>query len=474
MGAGDPARLLARAEDLPLTLTLPLFEETYSVSRLCEEVKSFLAEAFRSVWVVGEVQRVKEHSRGHLFFELVEKDDADHVAGKLEAVLWRGDRWRVERALGGGDPLAEGVEIRCRVDLDLYPPAGRLQAAVREVDPVFTLGHLERRRRETLAALAAEGLLEANRALPLPEVPLAVALVTSHGSAAYRDFVTTLGDSGWGFSVLLLHASVQGRSAARELVSALAEAGRAAVDCVVVVRGGGAKSDLAAFDHRAVAEAVARCPRPVVTGLGHEIDLSIADRVAHTAVKTPTQAAAFLVERVDRAERARAELAAGIARAARERLRTAREQVTRAERGVDLARFRVRAAGERLDGLSRAVARAAGVRLAAAVTRRRELSTRLAAAAPRLLARRAGEPSRLGREVARRAGARLRGAAVRLDGLERLTVQLAPARLLERGFSITRTAAGEVVRRPDRVAAGERIVTTLAGGVLSSRVEEAS
>lgn len=455
-------------------MTLPLFEETYTVSRLCEEVKSFLAEAFSSVWVVGEVQRVKEHSRGHLFFELVEKDDADHVSGKLEAVLWRGDRWRVERALGvDGDPLGEGTEIRCRVDLDLYPPAGRLQAAVREVDPVFTLGHLERLRRETLAALAEAGLLEANRALPLPEVPLALALVTSHGSAAYRDFVTTLGDSGWGFRVTLLHASVQGRGAARELASALAEAGRSAVDCVVLVRGGGARSDLAAFDHRAVAEAVARCPRPVITGLGHEIDLAIADRVAHTAVKTPTQAAAFLVERVDRAERARAELSAAIARAARDRLRSAREQVGRAERGVDLARFRVRAAGERLDGLARAVARAAAGRLSAAAVRRRELAVRLAAAAPRLLARSAGEPARLGREVAHRAAGRLREATVRLDGLERLCAQLAPVRLLERGFSITRDGAGRVLRDPGRVAAGERIVTTLAGGELSSRVEEA-
>jgi exodeoxyribonuclease VII large subunit len=452
-------------------MTLPLFEETYSVSRLCEEVRSFLAEAFSSVWVVGEVQRLREGRPGHLYFELVEKDDADHVSGKLDAVLWRGDRWRVERALGGAG-LAEGVEVRCRADLDLYPPAGRLQLAVREVDPVFTLGHLERRRRETLEALAAAGLLEANRALALPEVPLALALVTSHGSAAYHDFLTTLGDSGWGFRVLVLHAAVQGRSAARELVSALAEAGRSGADCVVLVRGGGARSDLAVFDHRAVAEAVARCPLPVLTGLGHEIDLAIADRVAHTRLKTPTEAAAFLVERVERAERARAEAAAAIARAARERLRAAGERVGRADKGVEMARLRLAAAGDRLDALTRAVARAAGARMAAGALRRRELASRVAAAAPRLLARRAAEPVRLGREVARLAGGRLREAGARLAGLERLTSQLTPQRLLERGFSITRDAAGAVLRDPARAAAGDRITTTLAGGLLASRVEE--
>jgi exodeoxyribonuclease VII large subunit len=454
-------------------LTLPLFDETYTVSRLCEEVKSFLAEAFASVWVAGEVQRLRESKRGHLYFELIEKDDADHVSGKLEAVLWRGDRWRVERALGGSEglaeALAEGTEVRLRAGVDFYGPAGRLQLAVREVDPVYALGLLERRRRETLAALAEAGLLEANRARPLSEAPLAVALVTSHGSAAYHDFVATLGESGWGFRVLLLHAAVQGRGAERELVSALEEAGRSAADCVVLVRGGGARSDLAAFDRPEVAEAVARCPLPVLTGLGHEIDESIADRVAHTRLKTPTQAAAFLVERVDRAERARAELAAALDRAARERLRSARERVGRAEQGLDLGRLRLRAAGERLGALARGLARLAAARLAAADERRRALAGRLAAAAPRPLRRAAGEAERLAGEVARRAAVRLAAAGSRLGGLERLCAQLAPARVLERGFSITRDAAGAVLRDPARVAPGDLVVTTLSGGTLTSR-----
>lgn len=452
-------------------MNLPLFEETYSVSQLCDELRSFLNEAFASVWVVGEVQRLRPHRSGHLYFELVEKDEGEGVRGKLDAVLWRGDRQRVERVLGAGEALAEGLEIRLRGNLDFYGPFGRLQLVVREVDPVFTLGNLERRRRETLAALEAAGLVERNRALPLPAVPLAVALVTSHGSAAYHDFVSTLAESGYGFRVLLLHAAVQGRGAESEIVSALAAAGRAGVDCVALVRGGGSRTDLAVFDRRAVAEAVALSPVPVLTGLGHEIDLSIADAVAHTALKTPTKVAELLVERVAAADRAQAAIGEALRRAALERLRAGREALGRADKGVELARLRLASAGHRLAEHGRALARLGRSRLGAEERRRRALARRLATAAPRLLERRTGQPGRVAAALVAVSRARLGEARATLAGLARLCDQLAPRRTLERGYSITRDATGRVLRDPAAVAAGERLTTTLSGGELTSRVE---
>ncbi|HEX5760933.1 MAG TPA: exodeoxyribonuclease VII large subunit, partial [Thermoanaerobaculia bacterium] len=306
--------------------TLSLFETTFTVSELCAEVKGLLASAFPTVWVVGELQRVKASPRGHLYFELTEKGGSDEVVGKLEAVLWKTDHQRVARVLAAsGQRLADGQEVRLRGNLDFFAAGGRLQLCVREVDPAFTLGQLERRRRETLAALAADGLLERNRALPLAELPLRVALVTSAGSAAYHDFLSGLAASGYGFQVVFVHASVQGREAEREVVSALAALARARVDCAVLVRGGGSRTDLAAFDSRAIAEAVARAPYPVLTGLGHEIDRAIADHVAHTALKTPTMAAEFLVERVARAEQRTAELRRRLLREGAEPLRAGRE-----------------------------------------------------------------------------------------------------------------------------------------------------
>jgi exodeoxyribonuclease VII large subunit len=440
--------------------------------------------------VAGEVQRIKQGARGHLYFELVEKGDDDSIVGKLDAVIWSADFQRVRRMLAAtGQRLAEGVQIRCRGNLDFYGAGGRLQLTVREVDPTFTLGLLELRRRETLAALTAAGLLERNRSLALPELPLALALVTSEGSAAYHDFLSGLRESGYGFRVLFVHAAVQGRDAEREVVSALrALAALAAIppmaaipampgtpaariDCVVVIRGGGSRTDLAAFDSRAIAEAIAHAPFPVLTGLGHEIDRSIADLVAHTALKTPTKVAEFLVERVARLELAVEELRRTLRREALAPLARAREALGRAERGVSLARLRLAGAGARVEEHARALARLGRSALRAARRRGEEVRSRLGLAAPRALERTERERRRRAERVCGAARSHLREARATLQGLERLAVQLDPQRTLERGFSITRDAGGRLLRHPGQVASGAALVSRLAGGPLHSRVE---
>src|SRR5262245_34456343 len=435
---------------------LPLLEPTYSVSQLCGEVRDFLGEAFPSVWVVGEAQRVKPSARGHVYFELVEKGERDEIVGKLDAVIWKTDFAKIQRLLAASEQrLTDGVQVRCRASLDFYPPSGRLQLCVREVDPAFTLGLLERRRRETLAALTAAGLLERNRSLALADLPLSIALITSHGRAAYHDFLSGLAESGYGFRVLFLHAAMQGREAEREVVSALRALAGLAVDCAVLIRGGGARTDLAAFDSRAIAEAIARAPFPVLTGLGHEIDQAIADLAAHTSFKTPTKVAEFLVERVARAEQELEDLRRGLLREALEPLRAGREALGRAERGVSLARMRLAAAGARIDEHARALARLGRSVLRAEGRRQADLSGRLAELAPRLLAAGARRRVQLGERVAAAARGRLREAAATLQGLERLSLQLAPERTLERGFSLTRDESGRIIRQPEQVRPGD-------------------
>jgi hypothetical protein len=177
--AVPPARRRSAAAGRLRTAVTSALDPTYTVSALCDEVRTFLGEAFSSLWVAGEVQRFRESQRGHVYFELVEKDASDGVCGKLEAVVWARDWLRVRRILvASGQRVEEGMAIRCRGGIDFYGVGGRLQLVVREIDPVFTLGMLERRRRETLAALEAAGLLDLNRALALPAPPLSVALVT--------------------------------------------------------------------------------------------------------------------------------------------------------------------------------------------------------------------------------------------------------------------------------------------------------
>ncbi len=377
------------------------------------------------------MQRLRPSAAGHQYFDLVEKGEGtarDQVVGVLSAVIWKGEYLRLRPVLErAGERLADGLRIRCRVSVDFYPPGGRLQVQIREIDPTFTLGDLAKRRQETLAALAEAGLIDRNKALELPPLPLAIALVTSAGSAAYHDFLATLRESGYAFRVLAVHSAVQGAEAERALPGALALAAASACDCVVLIRGGGAKSDLAVFDSQAVAEAVARSPKPVLTGLGHEIDESVADLVAYRSFKTPTKVAEELVARIANAETAVARLGEQMKRQARLAVAEAGGRLARAERRAVAARARLTLAGVRLATLAEGLRRVAGHRL--------------------------------------------RSAEQQLAAWTRLVAELQPARTLRRGFSITRDATGGVLRDPAAVGAGTAIETELAGGLLFSRVE---
>lgn len=450
-------------------------EPTYRVSQLNEEIRDVLGEVFPGLWVQGEVHRPRASQRGHLYFELVEKGVGDRIVGRIDAVVWRTDHQRVRRDLARSDQeLADGQQVRCFGNLDFYPAGGRLQLVVRQVDPMFSLGELERRRRETLRTLEAAGLLETNGDLDLSAVPLRIGLVTSKDSAAYHDFLTGLRVAGYGFQVFFAHAAVQGREAEHQVASALRLlAGvRPRLDAVAVVRGGGSRSDLAAFDSRRIAEAVARCPLPVICGLGHEIDRAIADVVCHTSVKTPTEAATLLVQRVAEADRAVAEAEAGLARAARRVLDQAEGRLRRMDRiaqhgrhALEAGRRQVHAAARSLGLLARRRVRESGDALDHFV----EL---LPSRARRSLDRAAERHADVGERLAHRARGHLRHHASLLDGAERLLHGLAPERLLERGYSITRTTAGDLVTSPDQVRSGDRLTTQLAGGTLHSEAIE--
>jgi exodeoxyribonuclease VII large subunit len=405
----------------------------------------------------------------------VEKGDGDRIVAKLDAVLWRGQAEKVEARLAESDQrLAGGVEIRARGQVGFYPPGGRLQLVVREVDPFFSLGLLERRRQETLASLTAAGLLETNKAQPLPILPLRVGLVTSEGSAAYHDFLSSLSARGYGFQVLFVHSAVQGQSAEAGIVSALEALAGEGPDCVALIRGGGSRTDLAVFDSRVVAEAVATAPFPVLTGLGHEIDRSIADVVSHTALKTPTAVAEWLVERVAESERRLAEVAALLSRSSLKRIQGERERMLRAEPRVKLAGHRVRVTAERLGAITEALSRQLRQRLVRELARNEETGRRLAEASRRAVARQAREPELLAQRLLREAGSRIREAGRGVDARARLVEQLSPRRVLERGFSLTRNDKGELVRSAWTVRTGDLIVTELAHGQLTSRVEPES
>jgi len=432
----------------------PAAEPTLGVAELNEAINAAVGAAFpRSVWVRGEIQALHVSRNQHCYFELVEQHEGrDQVRAAIRVALFRDDRPSVNRALrDAGLRLADGVEVRIRARVDFWPPAGRLQLVMSGVDPSFTVGRLAADRDRLLRRLAGEGILDRNASRPLPAVPLRVGLVASGGSAAYRDFLEELEGSGYAFEVAHGDVRVQGAAASRRIAWALRRLAGLALDVVVVVRGGGARSDLAPFDAEVVARAITEMPVPVVTGIGHETDRTVADEVAHTSTKTPTAAAALLVETVD-----------GYV----ERLAWVAHRVSARARGVGaLAR-------RELDGVAARLRRAvpAGLdreRRTVDARRRRavELGRRATRSGALSLARRHDAVVASARRGVRAATARVGGADARLRALD-------PRRVLERGYTITRDEQGVLVRAAADVAPGSVLTTETGAGRVRSRVEE--
>ncbi|MCU0270291.1 MAG: exodeoxyribonuclease VII large subunit [Acidimicrobiales bacterium] len=408
-------------------------DRTWSVPDLTAAVDLALSVCFPDeVWVEGELSSLRRSPRRHVYFQLVEPDEPGRPPrGALSVVLFDGARRRVNAQLraGGAVRMSDGVRVRIRGRLGVYGPAGQLQLRMSAIDPAFTLGRLAADRARILAALAADGLLDRNAALPLPVAPLRVGLITAERSAAEADVLHELERSGLPWQVLFVPTRVQGSGADRLIADALRTLEARRVDIVALVRGGGARTDLATFDSEHLARTVAGLGVPVLTGIGHETDRSIADEVAHQAHKTPTACAAALVSRVVSA-RDRTEAAwNGIAtRATRAVDRQTRAVDHRADRAAAAARWQLRAHDAKLHHRTAELRQATG-------------------------------------RATTRADERLATAAIRLHVLD-------PRRALERGWSITRTADGRVVRDVDEVTPGAVLHTTLATGVLTSRVEE--
>ncbi len=277
-------------------------KQSLSVGELCHIVDQTFSTLFTDeLWIRGAISGLKRSANGHVYFDLV---DPDEIGGSPTAVLpvalFANAKFRVNAILKktGSIRMEDGIEIRIRGKVTFYPRQSRVQLIMSLIDPSFTLGQMEAARAQLIARLRSEGLLDANRQRPMPVLPLTVGLITSRGSAAEADFLHELDESGLPFVVHPFDARVQGLEAVASIVHAIEKAQTAPVDAIVLIRGGGARTDLAAFDHEDVARAIARCQLPVIVGVGHEIDHSVADDVAHTATKTPTAAAGVLIDTV--------------------------------------------------------------------------------------------------------------------------------------------------------------------------------
>jgi exodeoxyribonuclease VII large subunit len=404
-------------------------EVHYTVTELMTTASAAITNALGgAVWVDGEISGPRE-SRGHFYFDLVDRGEDGKVQAKVSIALWSRTRTKVELKLreAGAVRLEEGVKVRIRGPLELWVAGGRIQLTMTDIDPNFTLEALESERERVLALMRVEGLLERNGRLALPVMPTRIALITADESAAQADFMHSLDQSGLPWDVCLIDSKVQGAGAERTIAAALRTAERLDVDLIALVRGGGSRLDLAVFDHELVARTIAATAVPVFTGIGHEIDTSVADIVAHTASKTPTACAEAIIA-----------LAAAV--------------VNRSEQAwVGISTIVTDSLVRERDRLSRHARHAAiGSRSRLTVERQR-LGGRL---------------DRLRRST----DASVRSAHTGLDVLTVRTHAVDPARALARGWSITRTVSGTIIRRASDVAPGDMLVTTLADGTVTSTV----
>jgi exodeoxyribonuclease VII large subunit len=448
------------------SLALPLVDpgrRVLTVSELTRAVKDTLEGRFGGLWVEGEISNLRVHTSGHVYFTLKDEE------AQVRAVLFRSRMRRVRF-----EP-ADGLHVLAFGRLDVYAVRGEYQLVCEVLEPKG-LGALQLAFEQLKARLAAEGLFDAARKRPLPALPRRVGLVTSPTGAAVRDFLRIVTRRFAGLQILVCPVRVQGDTAAGEIARALGMLNRRGdLDVIVVARGGGSLEDLWAFNEEAVARAIAASKIPVISAVGHETDVTIADFVADLRTPTPSAAAELVV-------REKAELVRQLATLGT-RLRRAMAQRTGrvADRLADIRRRRVltdpgrplRDWARRVDDLGARLGRA-GTRHAA---RSRERLDRAARALRPALLR---APVRHRRQLAAQLGGRLERAlrgetARRRRAVEALAARLdslSPLACLARGYAIALSPAGEVVTRADQLRVGERLAVRLRAGSLGCRVED--
>jgi exodeoxyribonuclease VII large subunit len=282
---------------------------SYSIFEVSQKIQVALEAAFPStIWVIGEISEIKENRTGHCYLELVEKETtSDQPKAKARATIWA----RTYRMLkpffetSTGRTLASGIKILVQCVVNYHPVYG-LSFNIIDIDPTFTIGDIEKVRQQTINRLIADGIMDMNKELGFPMLPKNVAVISSPTAAGFEDFVHQIESNSFGYkiNIKLFSAVMQGEKAEESIINALNQIHESQDkwDVVAIVRGGGSQIDLGCFDSYNLANNIAQFPIPIITGIGHEKDITIADMVASNRLKTPTAVAEFLISQFVNAE----------------------------------------------------------------------------------------------------------------------------------------------------------------------------
>ena len=438
-------------------------QQIFTVTRLNSAVRMILEQDLGLVWLTGELSNLAMPSSGHWYFSL--KD----ISAQVRCAMFKGNNRRV--------PFRpqDGMQVLVQARVSLYEPRGDYQLIIESMQPAGD-GMLALRFEELKRRLGAEGLFDEGRKRPLPREPRAVGLVTSATGAALHDMLTVLKRRAPDLPVFIYPTQVQGSAAISQIVAAITLANRRAeVDVLIVGRGGGSLEDLWCFNEEAVARAIAGSTIPVISAVGHEVDVTISDFAADLRAPTPSAAAELVApDRSARAQRL-VHLKQRLVQAISRRQTAARHGFALLQKRLDHQdpKRRLEQQSQRLDELSGRLQQLLNLRLHQGERRLANLELRLQARSPSTLLAAGKRRHQLAEErlhslMSKRqdlAAHRLAMLSARLDGVS-------PLATLGRGYSITRTPSGEVISRAAQVSPGQQLVTTLAEGDLRVRVEE--
>ena len=408
----------------------------------------------KSYWVEAEISELRENG-GHCYLELIEKDKRYNTPiAKASARCWR-QTWGMVKPYfenTTGQQLRAGMKVLIEVYAQFHEAYG-FSWIISDIDPNYTLGDMARKRQEIIKRLKEEGVFDLNKQLDLPLFSQRIAVISSKSAAGYGDFANQLYGNQYGyyFEAELFAATMQGEDVERSIIKALNAINDRCddFDCVVIIRGGGATSDMSGFDALELAENVANFPLPIITGIGHDRDECILDMVSHTRVKTPTAAAALLIDNLHTAER---------------RIDDARQRIANlTSRKMEVEKLRLSRLAERLPALFGSVKDKQEARLDI-------LQERLFRLAEIRLSNCENIVGQLEKKISLTAEHLLMVEKHRLELLEGRAQNLDPQLLLRRGYSIT-LVGGNALRDPSQVKQGDKIETRLEKGTIISTID---
>jgi exodeoxyribonuclease VII large subunit len=427
-------------------------------------------------WVTAEISELKENNAGHCYLELIEKNpDEMFVTARAKAIIWS-KRYRFLRAFFEnitGERFREGLKILVRAKVEYHEVYG-LSLIISDIDPAFTLGEMAMKRQLIIKKLEQEGIFSMNKEIKFPVVPQRIAVISSKNAAGYSDFVNHLKTNSFGyvFYTELFESPLQGEETENGIINALDRIALNAhhFDLVAIIRGGGSQSDLSWFDNYNIAYHVTQFPIPVITGIGHDKDISVTDMVSNRSMKTPTAVADLLIETVAEAENHLLELSSEITGKARiiiEKNRTRLDTM-----GIHLfpvTKIMISGLKDKLSAETIEIINIGKEQIIRAGLIPGTLKSKLLSASRALSSMKETELKREIQKLANRSANLLIMNNFRFKGFEDKLQLLNPENILQRGYSIT-TANGKVLKNCDNVKIDEVIVTQLHKGILSSRI----